>query len=208
MQSIKNKLLAISIALLLTTSMTSFVMIAGAHSPPWQIPTYMYVSVSPNPIGVGQTANVNLWLNSPPPTATAPYHGDLWQNMTVIVTYPDGTSKKLGTFTSDQSGGAVTRFTPTTTGNYTFQSFFGGQTIAGNNPIAGAAPNVAVGDYYQPSQSKIFTLIVQQDPIEYPSTNPLPTDYWTRPIYAENNNWNVISWRLAWRGIVQCYWKL
>jgi len=51
----------------------------------------------------------------------------------------------------------------------------------------------SVGDYFQPSTSNIWTLTVQQEQISYPPVVPLPTNYWTRPIYGENNNWNTIA---------------
>ena len=184
----KNSFIAIFIAALLLISMsTSIILIptSYAHTPPWQVPTYMYVSVSPNPIGVGQTVNVNFWVNIPPPTQLGDL-GDRWQNLTVAITAPDGTKKTLGPYPADTTGGTFTTYTPQSVGNYTFQSFFGGQTLT--FPLG-----EGVGDYYQPSQSKPFTLAVQQDPISYPPVNPYPTEYWTRPIYAENNNWYDIA---------------
>lgn len=60
----KTKATAISIAILLTVSMVSSIMLiqnVNAHIPAWNIPTYSFISVSPNPIGDGQTANVNFW---------------------------------------------------------------------------------------------------------------------------------------------------
>jgi hypothetical protein len=197
MKNLKNKTMAIMIALILTTSMSAILLLqpTSAHTPAWQIPTYMFVSVSPNPIGVGQTVNVNFWVNCPPPTASAQY-GDKWTNMTVIVTHPDETTEKLGPFTSDDTGGSHTTYTPTVGGNYTFQSFFGGQTLAGGNQPAGSPPistNTYVNDTFLPSASSKFTLTVQQEPISGAFVNPLPTNYWTRPIYGENNNWYSIA---------------
>ncbi len=132
---ILHKTIAISIAVLLIISMgtpTLLLPSANAHTPALNIQTYSFISVSPNPIGVGQKVDVNFWVNQPPPTASAQY-GDRWQNLTVAVTKPDGTTSTLGSFTSDATGGTVTTFTPSTAGNYTFQMFFGGQTVAGNN---------------------------------------------------------------------------
>ncbi len=166
---------------------------ANAHTPGWNIPTYTFCSVSPNPIGVGQTVNVNFWVNLPPPTASAQY-GDRWTNMTLIVTHPDGTKETLGPFTSDATGGSHTTYTPTVTGNYTFQMKFGGEVLPGlNTPNGQPSTNPSVGDYYEPSESNVFTLNVQEEPISIAGANPLPSNYWTRPIYGENNNWNVIS---------------
>jgi outer membrane protein assembly factor BamB len=184
----KNRIETISIAVFLMISFSASMILiptSNAHTPAWQVPTYMYVSVSPNPIGVGQTVNVNFWVNIPPPTQLGPL-GDRWQNLTVVVTAPDGSKKTLGPYPADTTGGTFTTYTPEVIGNYTFQSFFGGQTLT--FPLG-----AGVGDYYQPSQSKPFTLTVQQNPISYPLVNSLPTDYWTRPIYAENNNWYTIA---------------
>jgi outer membrane protein assembly factor BamB len=200
MQISKKKTTTLVIAIFLMLSMSASTMLIPftiAHSPPLNIPTFSFCSISPNPIGVGQTVNVNFWVGEPPPTASGQF-GDRWQNMTVVVTHPDGTTEKLGPFTSDATGGSHSTYTPTVVGNYTFQMFFGGQTLAGNNlpagtPTSGPSANVAIGDYYQPSSSNKFTLIVQQEATEYASVAPLPTTYWTRPIYGENNNWYSIA---------------
>jgi hypothetical protein len=196
LQNPKNKIRTFLIAAILIVSMSTSIMLipnTGAHTPPWQIPTYMFVSVAPNPIGVGQTVNVNFWCNAPPPTASAQY-GDRWTNLTVVVTKPDGSTQKLGPFTSDATGGTVTTYTPDTIGNYTFQSFFGGEVLPGlNNPTPGISQNAFVNDTFLPSSSTKFVLTVQQDPIPYESAAPLPTNYWTRPIYGENNAWYTIA---------------
>ncbi len=200
MEKIKNKSMAFMIAVLLTISMgTSMMANTFAHTPAWQVPTYSFISVSPNPIGVGQQVNVNFWVNMPPPTASAQY-GDRWHNMTVYVTKPDGTTSTLGPFTSDATGGTFTTYTPDVIGNYTFQMKFGGETLKGLNTANGLpSTDPSVGDYFQPSSSNIWTLNVQQDQISYEGTAPLPTDYWTRPIYGENNAWYSISG--AWLGL-------
>jgi outer membrane protein assembly factor BamB len=195
MQTLKNKTMAILIAIFLTLSMSASTMLmptVSSHTPPWTVPTYTYVSVSPNPVGVGQTVNVNFWVNIPPPTQIGVY-GDRWQNLTVVVTKPDGSKTTLGPYPSDATGGTFTTYTPAATGNYTFQSFFGGQTLTNANPAPGVAPNIAVNDTYLPSKSTVFTLTVQQEAIPGVFVNPLPSTYWTRPIYAENTNWYSIA---------------
>jgi len=187
----KTSIFALTIAIL-TIMLCAPILLptASSHTPPINIPTYAFCSVSPNPIGVGQYVNVNFWINQPPPTASAAA-GDRYHNMTVVVIHPDGTKETLGPFSSDATGGSHTTYTPTAIGNYSFQMFFGGQTLAGEN---GANPtNAYIGDYFNPSSSNVFQLTVQQNPIPYSSQTPLPTEYWTRPIYAENNNWYSIA---------------
>jgi hypothetical protein len=196
--------MAIMIAVFLTVSMAASITLVNAHTPAWQIPTYSFISVSPNPVGAGQTVNVNFWVNLPPPTASAQY-GDRWTNMTVKVTKPDLTTQILpasGSFTSDATGGTFTTYTPAVTGNYTFQFIFGGCTLLGNNlpPGTPSSAYAEIGDYYKPSTSSVFTLTVQQEPLTWPPVTPLPTNYWTRPIYAENTNWYVIGGN--WLGLM------
>jgi outer membrane protein assembly factor BamB len=199
MQKLKNKNAAILIAAILTISMgasTIFIPTSNAHTPQLQIPTYAYINVAPNPAGVGQTITINFWLGAPPPTASGPY-GDRWQNMKITVTKPDGTTETLGPFTSDDTGGTYTTYTPTTTGNYTFSFIFPGQTLAGTNLAPGTVPGVGtagafVGDYYQQS-SATTKLTVQEESIPYIPSNPLPTGYWERPINAQNNNWYSVG---------------
>ncbi len=168
---------------------------ANAHTPPWTIPTYAFISVEPNPVGVNQGAFVNFWIDKVPPTAGNQY-GDRWENMMVTVTKPDGTTTKLGPFRSDDVGGAFTTYTPTVTGSYNFVFNYPGQTILGANPnpIGGTTNPQQVGDIYQASTSRTVTLVVQQQqvPLVYPSA-PLPTGYWQRPIPGMNTAWYTIS---------------
>ena len=153
-------------------------------------PTYAFINVAPNPVGVGQTALVTFWLNLVPPTAGGP-HGDRWQQLTVTVTKPDGTKETLGPFTSDPVGSSYCNYAPTQTGTYTFQLHFPGQTINGTIPII----RVPVNNYYQPCDSNVFSLTVQQQQIQpYQDIPlPLPTQYWQRPIYATNRLWTSIG---------------
>jgi hypothetical protein len=113
--------------------------------------------------------------------------------MTVKITQPDGTTKTLGPFTSDATGGTSTTFVPDQLGNYSFQMSFAGQTLANNNPAPFNPPSEYVGDYFMPSTSPLVTLLVQQEPIPQIPTTPLPTEYWTRPINSVNTQWSTIS---------------
>ncbi len=188
----QNKILAIAIAILLSSSIATSVTLlplTNAHTPPWQIQTSSFIHVAPDPTGIGQTVTVGFWVNEPPPTASGPY-GDRFGNMTVKVTHPDGTTETLGPFTSDDTGGTYTTYTPTSLGTYTFQKVFSGWTLTDNNPRPGAAPSAFKGDYFEPSTSSPVTLTVQDEPVgDYPSA-PLPTTYWQTPINAENvHNW-------------------
>jgi outer membrane protein assembly factor BamB len=197
MKKLKNKITAIAIAIFFVLSLAASVtnnLTTSAHKPPFTIPTFAYISVQPNPVGVGQQASVNFWIDQVPPTANQAW-GDRWENYMVKVTHPDGTVENLGPFESDAAGGAHTWYTPSTLGNYTFVFSFPGQTLAGYNLGPGftnaSYPNV--GDYYSPSTSVPYVLTVQEEQSPLLPTNPLPTGYWQRPIFANNLAWYTIS---------------
>ena len=203
----KNRIATVAIIIFLTLSMTNavtFMPNAKAHTPALNIPTYAFINAAPNPAGVGQAVTVAFWLGLPPPTATGPY-GDRWQGMMVKVTKPDGTTENLGPFSSDDTGGTYTLYTPASAGNYTFQMSYLGQTLAGKNPAPtqNSATAAYIGDNYQPSTSPTITVSVQSEPVPSIPYNMLPTGYWTRPIYAENNNWYSLGGN--WLGLGQIF---
>jgi outer membrane protein assembly factor BamB len=199
MQFVKSKTAATTMALFLALTIAATIVAlptANAHTPAWNIPTYAYISVTPNPVGVNQEVSVIMWLDKPPPTANGAY-GDRWQDYTVNVVKPGGSNDTLGPFTSDPVGSGYTSYTPTETGNYTFQFIYPGQKLAGANPNPSPTDTYKlspfVNDTYEASMSDPVTLIVQQEQIQpYPNT-PLPTSYWTRPIYAENRLWYSVA---------------
>lgn len=200
MEKHRKRLFAIVTTILLILSMDASMMLlpsVNAHTPPLQIPTYAFISVTPNPAGLGQTLTVGFWLQVPPPTAQAQF-GDRWSGFSLKITKPDGTTQTLGPFTSDDTGGTFTTYSPTTLGNYTFEFSFAGQTLAGTNLAPGVTTNPFIGDYYQPSSAKT-TITVQEEPIPTIPEIGLPTQYWTRPIQSVNNIWSTLGG--AWLGL-------
>jgi len=197
--------MAILIAALLTFSMTASMTLipnANAHTPPLKIPTYSFISASPNPAGVNQTVYVNYWIDKVPPTAEGIW-GYRWHNMMVTVTKPDGTTAIVYTANSDAAGGTWGSYVPDEVGNYTFVGTFPDQIVTVENPTPYpklyypyTTNNIGmmnINDTYTASSAKM-TLNVQEKPIytAYPST-PLPTQYWTTPINSMNTEWYNIS---------------
>jgi hypothetical protein len=185
----KNKIIALLIVTLLAISIGTSAL-ANAHTPAWNIPTYCYVSVAPNPAGIGQLVTIGMWVQIPPPTA-AGTNGDRWHGFTVKITDPDGRETTLGPFTSDATGGTWTSFTPDKLGNYSFVVNYPGETLKGENRAA--QNNPYIGDYFMPSTSEKAYLTVQEEPIPQLPMAPMPSQYWTRPIYATNYPWYQIS---------------
>ena len=181
----KQTLFAIALILMLTIAVliTYFPIVNATEN----VPTYAYLSVRPNPVGVGQTLLVAFWLNFAPPTANGAT-GDRWQGMTVTVTKPGGTNQTLGPYASDPVGSQWINYVPDTIGTYYFQFSFPGQHIAGVGIFTGPFDNL-----YMPSTSSVVSITVQQEPIPGYPTTPLPTGFWQRPIEGENREWSTIS---------------
>jgi hypothetical protein len=190
----KTKISAITFVLVLTISATLIASpIVRAHDPPWTVPTWCYVSVSYDPIGVNQQTVIVFWANAIPPTAQGQY-GDRW-TFTLEVTKPDGSKETLGPFTSDPVGGAWTTYTPDQVGTYTIVATMDDHVLTG---LPDLTPSVirnpdSVNDTYLGDTSDPYYLTVQEDPIEAWEDTPLPEEYWTRPIINANRNWDVLA---------------
>lgn len=145
-------------------------------------PTYLFLTVQPDPIGVGQSANVVYWMDKAPPTASGP-RGDRWQNWKMTITAPDGKVETINLDPSDAAGSGIIKYTPTQIGNYTFKITFPGQNITQSGTV----------NWYKPSESATVELSVQEEQVEALPYNPLPEGYWERPINAANHGWNVLA---------------
>jgi hypothetical protein len=187
----KNKNLAITllICLLLTSSALLLAPNATAHVPAWQIPTFAFINVSPNPAGVGQQVAVVVWLDKIPDGSLIT-NNIRFHNYKVEITAPDGSKDTLTWETVvDTTSSAYAPFTPDQTGTYTFTFTFPGQkyTDYTYNPAS-----QYVNDTYLPSTATT-TITVQDEPAPGGEITPLPTEYWSRPIEGQNANWLQIS---------------
>ena len=63
-------------------------------TPAYTIETVAFLSVRPNPIGVGQSLLVNVW------TSPGQYHAFIMNNYKVDIKKPDGTTETVGPFPS------------------------------------------------------------------------------------------------------------
>jgi hypothetical protein len=221
----KYKTLAISIALILVISMaTSIILVPNtdAHTPGWSIPTHAYIVAVPDPIGVGQTVHVYMWLaevygaaggttaiigtNASTASASLLANNYRWHNFKLTITAPDGTiSTQTFATISDTTSSQFTRFTPTQAGAYTFNFSFPGQVYGENGN--GYEKSVLINDTYLSSSAQT-TLVVQESSIpDATNSYPLPTAYWSHPIYGENTDWWAISsnWLGSGAGPTQGY---
>ncbi len=145
------------------------------------LPTFSFLTVNPNPIGVGQTVSVNFWLDKVTPNA-GPVSGARWEGVTVTITKPDGSIETRGPITLDTVASSYFMYTPSSAGKYYFKMNFPGQHIEGVGGFPFPAP---FNNTYLSSSSQNFELVVQQEQITHWQDLPLPSGYWTRPLNAE-----------------------
>ena len=185
-----------------------------------QIPTWTFGIASPNPVGVGQTFNVIMMNPQVPPNALL--GNNIRYTFKISILKPDGTTETLPAagqqqgnvgggqggisgdhFVSDSTGSTYTAYTPDQVGNYSITVFFQQlQYLWYNNGASNTTggDNNYYGTTFKASQQTI-TVNVQQEPVSIiglPILEPVPTEYWTRPIEGQNDQWFTSFIKLAW----------
>jgi hypothetical protein len=158
---------------------------ANAHTPPWTIKSYAYIVPAPNPVGVGQTVAIVLWIDTPLPSANVA--NDIRRHdYTLTITDPNGkVETEQWDVVQDTTSVQAYQYTPTVVGTYTLKFEYAEQTYE----WSGAYQN----DVFS-AASKTTTLVVQEEQLPgATSSYPLPTEYWTRPIEGQNTDWYAIS---------------
>jgi hypothetical protein len=128
MKKTKTKTIAIAFCLIFAIG-SSLILLpnAAAHDPAWEIPTFAFINVSPNPVGLGQQAAVVVWLDKIPDGALIT-NNIRFHNYRCEITAPDGTTQTITWETvTDTTSSAYSPFTPNQVGTYTFNFSFPGQ---------------------------------------------------------------------------------
>jgi hypothetical protein len=204
MEMNKNKTVSIALILLLTVSAAITVSTFEAHA--IDVPTFLFATASPNPVGVGQLCYIGAMFSKPPPTQ-AGGRGDRYENITVDVIDPDGHKTEFFFALASMAAGIQFNYTPDKVGNYTIQAHYPGEaSMDGMNPeypTPGGQMSNLRGSALLPSDSNILTLVVQDEYVgpTY-QTPPLPTEFWTRPIYGTNWNWAELGTNYLGGGVI------
>lgn len=172
-----------------------------------------FMSFQPNPIGVGQSLLVNLWLEP------ATHYGRYRSGYTVTISKPDGSQSVVGPLNSyqgdttawfelpiDQVGEWTLQFTAD--GNY-FPAgwYYNGKVYETEEDLPPgpfgmfSRPTYLEDAYYLEDSSPEQTLTVQEDIVFSWPARDLPTDYWERPIYITNREWWSIGGGYPFTGI-------
>ncbi len=171
----KNKLMTTLIAMLLTLTIAVPIFAQTANAQTSYI-TYPIIDALPNPVGVNQKTLINYGLLNYLNTAA-----DGW-NITVKITRPDGTTETFEDLMTWSTGNAGFYWEPTETGTYYLQTIF--EETEYRSRI------------YLASESDELALVVQEDPVPTYPSQPLPGEYWTRPIDSQLRSWYTLgaSW--------------
>ena len=198
MQIQKNQRNASLIALFLMLTMGASIFALPsviAHDPPWEIPTFIYLSAMPNPTGINQKTFIFAWLNYPFPGAA--FGNDIrFHNVVITVTKPDGTIQTIDfPEVRDTTSSMFSLLYPDQIGTYKIVAEYKGQTYTWTGNDSRGRPLEYANDIFLPSKSQEVYLTVQQEQLPPPvGSTSGPTEYWTRPIEGQNTEWwNVAS---------------
>ncbi len=171
------------------------------ETPDFTINPLAFLSVSPNPIGMGQELLVNVWITFPSG------EGKYMVGYTVNITKPDGTSQTVELKSYVADGTSWFTYIVDQVGEWRFQFSFAGEWFPAGywrdgqysanrtGAFANAIFNPSV--YVSPVQSPVTVLTVQNDLVAS-WQSALPTDYWTRPILPNNREWYTIGGNYPW----------
>ena len=183
-----------SIALILLLAVSTFVILtpnANAQPADVEYPSFLFASVNPNPVGVGQQVLLVYWTAEIPTPETAEEISlslrGAWYGVTMEIVKPDGTTETVQMGRSDPVGGGWVAYYPDQMGTYTIQANLPEQWRAT------ISRGVTTNRYYSSATSETINLVVTEEPLQNWPDAPLPDDYWTRPVDTSLRSWSSIA---------------
>jgi hypothetical protein len=162
--------------------------------------TTAYLSFRPQPVGLGQPFLVNLW------TIPAPAVSRMQLDYKVTITKPDGTKDVLVMDSYPDDGTQWFEYVADQVGTWKLKFEFPGTYFPAGRYSRGYIVTNTTGTlytesaYYEPSSTPEQTLTVQEKMVLSWPSEPLPTDYWTRPVAYEHRDWWPILGNYPWHG--------
>ncbi len=145
--------------------------------------TYAYIGATPNPVGVGQDVLLHAGITQQLGSADEGY-----EDIEILIETPSGDEETITLDKTDSTGGTGYIYVPEEEGTYVLQTHFPEQTLE----VASFWGPPSTNKYLE-SYSDELELVVQADPIEYYPDQPLPSEYWTRPIDSQLRSWTAVS---------------
>ncbi len=161
------------------------------------VKTKACLSFRPNPVGIGQTILINMWIS--PALHRARYH----TGYKVTIADPDGNEDVYTMDSYHADATAWLEYVVDQVGTWKLKfEFPGGYFPAGIyvDPRTGNNVTFPGSCYYEPASTEWQELVVQEDMVLSWPPSPLPTDYWTRPVAVEHREWASILGDFPWHG--------
>jgi hypothetical protein len=160
---------------------------AIAQTPPTQ-KTYPLIDAIPNPVGVGEQVLIRYGISE---GLGMVLQG--WEGITVTVVDPDNQTTTLGPFRTDSTGSSFTTLTPNKVGTYKLTTNFPQQTVPQPGWFVAERGAFLAGGTVMQASTISMDLVVQQEPLPAYPDQPLPTEYWARPIDPQLRSWYTIA---------------
>ena len=149
--------------------------------------TYPLIDAIPNPVGVGEQVLLRFGISEGLGSVNLG-----WTGITVTVVDPDGITTTLGPYRTDSTGSSFAIFTPNKVGTYNLTTNFPRQNVTEDWFVAERGAPL-LKDTVMLASSISMELVVQQEPLPAYPGQPLPTEYWSRPIDPQLREWYSIS---------------
>ncbi len=173
-------------ALMLTVLFFSaLAMPAALAQGPIRKKTFPYINAIPNPVGVNQEVLIHTGELTPHA------HGYGW-NVEVIITKPDGSKETIKAKT-DSTGGTGVVYKPDKVGIYKLQTHFPEQTVGIPLYLWEAGVFLPPDTIMEEGYSDVLELVVQAEAVPIYPGNPLPSEYWVRPVDSQLREWSVVG---------------
>jgi outer membrane protein assembly factor BamB len=190
----KTKHFTIALILVLTVSASIVALPAVTAQATHEKKTYAYIGAVPNPVGVDQAVLIHVGITQ---ELSSTEMG--WEGLSITIERPDGQIDKIENITTDATGGTGKTYTPNQVGTYYLQTHFPAQEITANKRAGSMfTTTVPIGTMMLASASEKLNLTVQEEKIPYYPEQPLPNEYWTRPIDAQLREWSKIAGSWTW----------
>src|SRR5512139_132342 len=134
MNKIRNKTIVFTLVLLfaITASML-LIPSTNAHTPAWKLNSYAYMFAAPDPIGVGQSTYISMWIDVSLPGSSV-LNTIRRHDYTLTITDPEGkVETKHWDVIEDTTNVMSISYTPNKVGTYTLKFDYPGQTYVWNN---------------------------------------------------------------------------
>jgi len=185
-----NRTAAAIVLFLMFAMVTSLVLLPARGQIFWEghSKAYPYIGAVPNPATVNEEVLLHIGI-----TRELQQQPDGWEGLSVTIERPDGKTDTITDIRTDSTGGTGRTYVPTMEGTYKLKTHFPAQWYNFTQFDFWTFQWQTVNIYYEAAESEVLELVVTTEEPTYWPGNPLPTEYWTRPIDSQLREWAPVS---------------